>query len=201
VTTDPPVDLVRSVIAVLGGIVIGAVLPEVLETTLVRAASDAPLADLSAYFAIRNRPGMLVTKIVSSGLTGVLAGYFAAKLSGTLELGHAAIAGLVQTASLAWGFTLGEYASATPIWVRVFLVALAAPAMLLGASVRRRARLAEWPSGDTATGSAADTAVGAVGTAAGTAAGAALAAQPAPDVSGPRDTRNPPRGDTVRERP
>ncbi len=149
-TADPPVEIVRGVIAVLAGMMVASVLPEVLETTLVRAASEGPLNDVAAYFAVRNRPSILVAKIVSGALTAVLAGYFVAKLAGSLELGHAAIAGLVQTATLAWAFTIGEYASATPIWVRALLLALTAPAMVLGASVRRRARLAELPALPTA---------------------------------------------------
>jgi uncharacterized membrane protein YraQ (UPF0718 family) len=147
VTADPPIELVRSVIAVLAGLIVASVLPELLETTLVRAASDGPLADISAYFAVRNRPAVLAAKIVSSVLMAVLAGYFVAKLAGSLELGHAAIAGLVQTATLLWGFTIGEYAAATPLWVRGALVAATAPAMVLGASVRRRVRLSDLPSG------------------------------------------------------
>jgi hypothetical protein len=146
VAVDPPVELVRSVIAVLAGIIVASVLPEMLETTLVRAAAEGPLPDLAAYFDVRNRPAVLAAKVVSSALTAVLAGYFVAKLAGSLELGHAGIAGLVQTATLAWGFAIGEYASATPLWVRAALVLATAPAMVLGASVRRRARLSEQPA-------------------------------------------------------
>jgi hypothetical protein len=149
-TEDPPVEIVRSVIAVLAGMLVASVLPEVLETTLVRAAADGPLADATAYFAVRNRPAILAAKIVSGALTSVLAGYFVARLCGSLELGHAAIAGLVQTSTLAWGYTIGEYASATPLWVRALLLAMTAPAMVLGASVRRRARLVELSTGPAA---------------------------------------------------
>lgn len=140
---DPPVGSSRSLTAVLAGIVVAAVLPEVLETTLVRAAADGPLPDLSAYFAVRNQPALLAARVATGALTAVLAGYFVARLAGSLELGHAALAALVHTASLAWGYTAGEYASATPVWARAALVAGAMPAMIAGAWVRRRARLAE----------------------------------------------------------
>jgi hypothetical protein len=143
VTTDPPVDAVRSVIAVLGAIVVAQVLPELLETVLVRAAADGPLPDVTAYFTVRNQPRILVAKVVSTIFTSILAGYFAGRLAGSLELGHAGIAGILQTATLAWGFTMGEYAAATPPVVRIAIVAITAPAMVVGAWIRRRARLSE----------------------------------------------------------
>jgi len=152
VTSDPPVDVVRSVIAVLGAIVVASVLPELLETVLVRAAADGPLANVTAYFAVRNQPGILAAKTLSSGFMSILAGYFAGKLAGSLELGHAGIAGILQTVTLAWGFTMGDYAWATPPVVRIAIVAITAPAMVLGAWVRRRARLSELAATGTAHG-------------------------------------------------
>jgi len=72
-------------------------------------------------------------------LVAILGGYMTAKVAGRQELGHGGAAALVQTAALAWGFTVGEYAAFTPVWMRVALVALTGPAMVAGASIRARA--------------------------------------------------------------
>jgi hypothetical protein len=130
---------IRSFAAVLGGILLISVVAEVLEFTLVSARAGGALTDIQAYFAVRNQPVMLAAKLVYNGLAAVLGGYMIAKVAGSHEMLHAAGGALVQTVALVWGFTAGEYAAFTPVWMRVALVALTGPAMLAGASVRARA--------------------------------------------------------------
>ena len=55
------------------------------------------------------------------------------------EMHHTAAAAAAQTMALIWGFSNGEFASATPIWVRVALIVVMGPAMMVGAAVRARA--------------------------------------------------------------
>lgn len=135
-------DLIRSVIAVMGGVLMYSVVSETLETTLVRAMADGPINDMTAYFAVRNQPVVLAVKIVVGLFTGVLAGYLSAKVAGAEELQHGAATAAIQTAAMVWGYTGGEYAALTPVWARIVLVLTTAPAMLVGAAVRRKARLA-----------------------------------------------------------
>jgi len=130
---------VRSVIAVLGGLAVTSLVTEALEFTLVTAASGGTITDMNGYFQVRNRPTILVAKLVYNTLAGVLGGYLAAKVAGTRELLHGGAAAALQTAALIWGFTAGEFAAFTPIWMRIALVLLTGPAMLAGASVRARA--------------------------------------------------------------
>ncbi|OFW02287.1 MAG: hypothetical protein A3J29_22975 [Acidobacteria bacterium RIFCSPLOWO2_12_FULL_67_14b] len=130
---------VRSLVAVLGGILLISVLVEVLEFTLVSARAGGAIGDMTQYFAVRNRPEMIGAKLVYTTLAALLGGYMTAKVAGSREMLHGGAAALVQTAALAWGFTAGEYAAFTPGWTRVALVALTGPAMLVGASVRGRA--------------------------------------------------------------
>jgi hypothetical protein len=52
---------------------------------------------------------------------------------------HGALAAAVQTTALIWGFTAGEFASFTPVWMRIALVVVTGPAMLAGAWVRAQA--------------------------------------------------------------
>jgi len=130
---------IRSLVAVLGGILLISVVVEVLEFTLVSARAGSPITDIQAYFAVRNQPVMLAAKLVYNSLAAVLGGYMIAKVAGSHEMLHATGGALVQTVALVWGFTAGEYAAFTPVWMRVALVGLTGPAMLAGASVRTRA--------------------------------------------------------------
>lgn len=130
---------VRSIVAVLGGIAAISLVVEPLEFSLVNAVADAPIADIEGYFAVRNLPGILAAKLVYNTLAAVLGGYLTAKIAGTEEMRHAALAAAVQTAAFAWGFTAGEYAPYTPGWMRVALVLLTGPAILAGAAIRSAA--------------------------------------------------------------
>jgi hypothetical protein len=136
VTEESPI---RSIIAVLGGMGLFALVTETLESTLVSAAAGGSISDMAAYFAVRNRPVILAAKLLYNTLAAILAGYMTAKIAGRRELLHAAVVAIVQTMALVWGFTAGEYASFTPVWMRVALVLTTGPAMMLGASIRARA--------------------------------------------------------------
>lgn len=135
-------DLIRSIIAVMGGVLLYSVLDQVLETTLVRAMATGPIADEAGYFAVRNQPTALAAKVIFGGLVAVLAGYLSAKIAGAEEIQHGLASAAIQTASMAWGYTVGEYAALTPLWARIALVLTTAPIMIGGAAIRRKARLA-----------------------------------------------------------
>jgi hypothetical protein len=131
----------RSLVAVLGGLLMLFVLTQVLELVLVRTAAAGPLANMEQYLAVRGRTGVLVGLLASQAVASLLAGYTTAKVAGAAELTHAGISAALQTALFAWGFTVGENASLSPVWVRVATVVITAPAMLAGASVRAKARV------------------------------------------------------------
>ncbi len=140
---DRTLNPLRSIIAVLGGIGLISLVTEALEFTLVRAVAGGPLSDMGAYFAVRNGPAILAAKLVYHSLAAVLGGYMTAKVAGQREIPHAVVAALLQTAALIWGFTAGEYAGFTPVWMRVALVLLTGPAMVAGGAVRARAAEAQ----------------------------------------------------------
>lgn len=130
---------VRSLIGILGGIVIISFLTQLLELPLVNVFAPEPITDMNGYLAARNRPPIHVAMVVIAGMTGLLAGYLVAKIAGQYEMQHAAFAALVQTALLVRGFAAESAAVALPAWVKVALVMMTVSAMLLGASVRARA--------------------------------------------------------------
>ena len=94
---------------------------------------------MAGYFAVRNQPGILGAKLVYNTPAASLGGYMTAKVAGRAKMAHAGVAALGQTAALVWGFTVGEYAAYTPVWMRIALVALTGPAMFAGGAVRARA--------------------------------------------------------------
>jgi hypothetical protein len=130
---------VRSIIAVLGGIVIISFLSQGLEFALVQAFAAVPIQDLNGYYAARNQPAMQAAMVIIAGITGLLAGYLVAKIAGEYELQHAAVAAVAQTGLLVRGFAAEDAAAALPAWVRVATVVMTIGAMLLGALVRARA--------------------------------------------------------------
>jgi hypothetical protein len=94
---------IRSIIAVLGGIGLFALVTETLEFTLVTAAAGGAISDMAAYFAVRNRPVILAAKLLYNTLAAILAGYMTAKIAGLRELLYAALVAIVQTMALVWG--------------------------------------------------------------------------------------------------
>lgn len=133
----------RSIVAVLGAFALIALLTEALEFTLISAVAGGSITDMAGYLAVRNRPGMLGAKIAYTCAAGILGGYMAAKIAGTRELLHGAIAAGLQTVTMLWGFTAGEFAGSMPLWTRAALVLVTGPAMLAGASIRARASAQE----------------------------------------------------------
>ena len=132
-------NVVRSLLAILGGIGVVSLVTQLLEFTLVGAAAGGQLTDMAHYFEIRNRPSILAAGLVYNTVAAVLGGYMTAKIAGQHEMAHVRIAALVMTAGLIYGFTAGEFARYTPVWMRIALIMLTAPAMLAGGMVRARA--------------------------------------------------------------
>jgi hypothetical protein len=131
---------VKSLTAVLGGILVVFAIGQVLEIVLVMAVADPRPETYAQYLAVRERTPIQVGILISHGIAAVLGGYLAARIAGGQELLHATVAAMVQIGFLLWGFAPGENAAMTPMWNRIALVAITAPAMLAGASVRAKAR-------------------------------------------------------------
>ncbi len=131
--------MLRSILAVLVGIVVAYVLAQQLEGVMVRSAAGRNLHTAGDYFAVRNTPSILAGRLVLSLATGILGGYMAARIAKEGAFGVAAIAAAALTVMLAVDFTSGEFAWGTPVWMRIALVVVTGPAMLAGAAIRIRA--------------------------------------------------------------
>ena len=132
--------MIRSLLAIMGGLALTSLLTQVLEATLVTAVGGGEVTDIASYFAVRSRPGVFAGVLASSTLVALLGGYTAAKVAGQREIEHGAAIALIQTAALVYGSTIGESAAMTPVWMRLATVLTTGPAMFAGAFVRARAR-------------------------------------------------------------
>jgi hypothetical protein len=131
---------VKSLTAVLGGILVVFAIGQVLEIVLVMAVADPRPESYDQYLTVRARTPIQIGILVSHAIAALLGGYIAARIAGVQETTHATVAAVLQIGFLLWGFSPGENAAMTPMWNRVALVVVTAPAMLAGASVRAKAR-------------------------------------------------------------
>ena len=129
---------VRSLIGVLGGIVVISFLTQLLELPLVNVLASGPITDMDGYLAARNQPPMHAAMLVIAGMTGLLGGYLVAKIAGQYEMQHAAFAALVQAVLLIRSYA-ADTPMALPTWLETAIVLVTVAAMLLGAAVRARA--------------------------------------------------------------
>jgi hypothetical protein len=136
-----PVNLARGVTAILAALVLFSALTQLLEYTLVSASGGDTVKDMASYLAALNRPPLLAGRAAANVMVGLLAGYMAARIARSREVMFAGIAAAAETCSLAYGFTMGEYA-VLPIWFRGLALLTTGPAMMAGAWIRMQARLA-----------------------------------------------------------
>ena len=130
---------VRSVVAVIAGAALISFIDRTLEQILVRAIADVPPVNEATYLAVRNRPAVLVATLVTHALAATLSGYIVAKIAGRDEMRHAIAAAVVLTIGYAFAF-MSDNVMLPPVWVRVAMLVVTAPALLAGASIRAQAR-------------------------------------------------------------
>jgi hypothetical protein len=130
--------MIRSTVAVIGGLALTSLLTQLLEFAVVSAAGGG-VTDMPGYFAVRNRPGVFAAVLASGTLVAVLGGYIAAKVAGQREVVHGLVMAAIQTAALAFGATVGDFATMVPLWMRIATVLVTGPAMLAGAAIRQAA--------------------------------------------------------------
>jgi hypothetical protein len=126
--------VVRSVSAVLVGMVFVTVSVEALELTLVTAISREVLTgDPEAYYAVRNGTVFLIVKVLYNTAGAMGGGYLAARLAGSKEVLHGIVLALIQTATLAWAASQPDFARWAPAWLWVALIVVTPLGILIGA--------------------------------------------------------------------
>ena len=134
-----PVSFVRTIAAVIAGILLAYGLPWLLERVLVEGTAGRNLYTAGDYYAVRNTAGIITARIAMGFFLSVLAGHMAARIAREDAVRTVAVSAAAISVMLIWEFTGGEFAWGTPLWMRIVLVAVTGPAMVLGAYARAMA--------------------------------------------------------------
>ena len=130
---------VRTVLAVIAGILLAYGLPWVLERILVESIAGRNLYTAGDYYMVRNTAGPMTARVVMAFFLSVLAGHTAARIAKEDVVRTVGISAAALSMVLIWEYTAGEFAWGTPIWMRVAIVAITGPSMVLGAYARAAA--------------------------------------------------------------
>jgi hypothetical protein len=128
---------IKSVIAVLGGMVLMYFLSEILDPPMVAWLASRRPTSMDEYLVLRNEEAVLAGRLVLAGVTGLLVGYVVAKIAGQYELAAASAA--LQSFMLLRSFAADPADVAAPPATRAAFVAVTVAAMLAGAAIRARA--------------------------------------------------------------
>jgi len=132
---------------VLAGIVLLRLLTQILEQTLVLSFAETPPADIAAYAAVRDRTGIAAALLGVHTFLSLMAGYVVGKIAGEQEVRHALVVAALQLALFAWAFATVDSNLLPPMWARVAMFIVTAPALAGGATVRADARALDVPFG------------------------------------------------------
>ncbi len=131
--------LIRSIAAVIVGILLAYGLPWVLERVLVESSAGRNLYTAGDYYLVRNTAGILAARVAMAFFLSILAGHVAARVAKDDAVRTVAIAASALSLLLIQEFTVGAFAWGTPVWLRVAIVVITGPAMVLGAMARAAA--------------------------------------------------------------
>lgn len=132
--------VVRSVSAIVVGMVLITLIVEGLEFLLVTLVSGGLVTETDAYFAIRNRPPFLAAKLAYNGAGALLGGWVTARIAGRRPRTHGAFLAAIQTVGFLVGIADPAIRATGPLWMWITLTPLMAAGILLGAVLEGRRR-------------------------------------------------------------
>lgn len=130
--------MLRSVLAVLAGLVLISIIVESLEFGLVAFVNRGVTTDPDVYFSVRNRPGFLAAKLVYNTAGAIVGGWLAAWLAGRSPIGHGVALAVVQTAAFGWALANPSLRRSTPDWMWASLIAVTFAGIVAGSLLQRR---------------------------------------------------------------
>jgi hypothetical protein len=128
----------RSIGAVVIGLLVITLLVEPLEFGLVTLLHGGITTDPEVYFGVRNRPWVLVLKAIYNTGAAIVGGLVAARIAGRAPMAHGAALAAVQTAGFAWAVLNPELRRGTPDVMWTLLTVLTIAGILCGARLSRR---------------------------------------------------------------
>lgn len=136
--------MLRSVLAVLAGLVVISVLVESIEFALVALVNGGATTDPDTYFRIRNQPAFLAAKLVYNTAAAIVGGFLAAWLARRAAVAHGIVLAVVQTAAFGWALANPAIRRSTPDWMWACLIVLTFAGIVVGSLLQsRRIELAD----------------------------------------------------------
>jgi hypothetical protein len=133
-----PLIIIRSILAVIVGMMGISLLTESIEFLSVAAVSGRFVTSETAYLAVRNQPLFLAAKLIYTGLSAFVGGYLTGWIAARARVWHGIVVAVLQAASLIWAAFFSPMASTGPLWMWLGLILLLPIMIVLGA--RQRAR-------------------------------------------------------------
>lgn len=133
--------VLRSVVAVLAGLVLISAIVEPLEFMLVALVNGQPTTDPDRYIAVRNQPVFLAAKLLYNTVAAVGAGFVTARLAPRAGVRHGIAVAIIQTVAFGWAVASPELRRTTPDWMWAALIPLTAAGIVLGALLFERRRI------------------------------------------------------------
>jgi hypothetical protein len=128
----------RSIAAVVAGLMAISLIVEAIELTLVTIVNGGMTMDPVVYFGTRNRPWFLAIKLVYNTAGAVAGGWLTAWLAGRAPMAHGIALAVVQAAALGYAVTDPAMRQWTPDWMWAALAAVSTFGVILGARLRQR---------------------------------------------------------------
>jgi hypothetical protein len=130
--------LLRSLLAVLAGLVLISLIVEPLEFALVALLNRGVTTDPDTYFSVRNQPMILAAKLVYNTAAAVIGGFVAARLARRAPVAHGMLLALIQTAAFGWALGTPALRRSTPDWMWACLIVLTFAGIVAGSLLQRR---------------------------------------------------------------
>lgn len=135
--------IIRSVIAVLAGLIVLTVVGETIEYVITVFIYGADSGSNESYFGIRNQPLNLVYKLIYNFLCGMLGGVVAVKIASNRKPIHGYALASIQLISFIWAMTDNEMRSFAPLWAWVSFTVVTVGGIITGARLAVRSNLAD----------------------------------------------------------
>jgi hypothetical protein len=132
--------ILRSVLAVLAGLLLISAIVEPLEFGLVALVNRGVTTDQDVYFRLRNQPAFLAAKLVYNTAAAFVGGFIAAWLARRAPAAHGMALGVIQTAAFGFAVTSPEIRRSTPDWMWACLIVLTFAGIMAGALFQGRRR-------------------------------------------------------------
>jgi hypothetical protein len=135
--------ILRSIFALFGGLVLISVIVEPLEFGLVTLVNVEVTTDPGIYFRVRNTPAFLATKVVHNTAAAIVGGLVAARLARRAPMAHGLVLAVIQTVAFGWALVTPALRRSTPDWMWACLIAVTFAGIMTGSLLQRHRALAE----------------------------------------------------------